>query len=62
MARLRTRSEGSDRCMDLTKVMQVSKVIDAAVGASKFKRDGLCRHVTEVLSSAAVLGGNDAGR
>jgi hypothetical protein len=48
--------------MDLTKVMQVSKVIDAAVGASKFKRDGLCRHVTEVLSSAAVLGGNDAGR
>jgi hypothetical protein len=43
---------------DLTKVQQVVKAIDAAVSASRSERDGLCRRVTDALSSAAVLAGN----
>ena len=58
LARFRTRSQGGDRYADLTRVMQVVKAIDAAVSASRFERDGLCRRVTESLTSAAVLGGN----
>jgi hypothetical protein len=54
----RTRSEGSDRYSDLTKVMQVVKAIDAAVSASRSERDGLCRRVSDALSSAAMLAGN----
>jgi hypothetical protein len=58
MARFRTRSEGSDRYADRTKIMQVVKAIDAAVCASRSERDGLCRRVSDALSSAAVLAGN----
>lgn len=58
MAGFRTRSEGSDRYADLTKVMRVVKAIDAAVSASRSERDGLCRRVSDALSSAALLAGN----
>ena len=58
MSWFRTRSEGSDRYADLTMVMQVVRAIDAAVSASKCERDGLCRRVSDALSSAAVLAGN----
>jgi len=58
MARFRTRSEGSDRYADLTKVMQVVGAIDAVVSASRSEREGLCRRVTDALASAALLAGN----
>jgi len=58
MARFRTRSDGSDRYADLTKVMQVVGAIDAVVSASRSEREGLCRRVTDALASAALLAGN----
>ena len=58
MARFRTRSEGSDRCADLTMVLQVTEAIVWALKASKSERDGLGRRVSDALSRAAMLVGN----
>jgi hypothetical protein len=58
MARFRTRPEASDQYADLTKVLQVVRAIDAAVSASRSEREGLCRRLSDALSSAAVLTGN----
>jgi hypothetical protein len=57
-ARFRTRSEGSDRNADLTKVMQVVTALDAAVSASKSERNGLCQRISDALSSATMLASN----
>ena len=58
MACFRTRSEGSDRRADLTVVLHVIEAIERALNASKSKRDGLGRRVSDALSRAAMLVGN----
>jgi hypothetical protein len=57
-ARFQTRSEGSDRRVDLTMVMQVIDAVERALNASKSQRGGLSRRVSDALSSASVLVGN----
>ena len=57
--RFRTRSENSDHRTDLTRVTQVIKAIDEALSASKTERDGLGRRISDAISVASLLVGND---
>jgi hypothetical protein len=41
-------------------VMQVIEAVERALNASKSERDGLGGHVSDALSSAAILAGNRA--
>jgi hypothetical protein len=57
-ARFQTRSEGSDRRVDVTMVMQVIDAVERPLNASKSQRGGLGRRVSDALSSASVSVGN----